>query len=96
MFPLPPGERVRVRGMHFEDLFGSAEPPHPNLLPAFGGPWVRLSCQRKLCLRVSRGEKEQRSGDGHAPVTCPDTPAAPRRCPADPGRCLPSRRGRSG
>ncbi|MDR6771657.1 histidine phosphatase family protein [Azospirillum sp. BE72] len=31
--PLPPGERVRVRGTHGEDLFGSAEPPHPNLLP---------------------------------------------------------------
>ncbi|PWC90665.1 histidine phosphatase family protein [Azospirillum sp. TSO5] len=31
--PLPPGERVRVRGTHGEDLFGCAEPPHPNLLP---------------------------------------------------------------
>ncbi|WP_376966422.1 histidine phosphatase family protein [Azospirillum sp. A26] len=31
--PLPPGERVRVRGTHGEDLFGVAEPPHPNLLP---------------------------------------------------------------
>ncbi|CAO3404406.1 histidine phosphatase family protein [Azospirillum palustre] len=31
--PLPPGERVRVRGAHGEDLFGVAEPPHPNLLP---------------------------------------------------------------
>ncbi|CAO3361745.1 histidine phosphatase family protein [Azospirillum palustre] len=31
--PLPPGERVRVRGSHGEDLFGVAEPPHPNLLP---------------------------------------------------------------
>ncbi|WP_434623676.1 histidine phosphatase family protein [Azospirillum sp. B2RO_4] len=27
------GERVRVRGTHGEDLFGCAEPPHPNLLP---------------------------------------------------------------
>ncbi|QCG88811.1 hypothetical protein E6C72_13255 [Azospirillum sp. TSH100] len=31
--PLPPGERVRVRGTHCDDLFGCAEPPHPNLLP---------------------------------------------------------------
>jgi probable phosphoglycerate mutase len=31
--PLPPGERVRVRGTHGEDLFGYAELPHPNLLP---------------------------------------------------------------
>ncbi|PWC77653.1 histidine phosphatase family protein [Azospirillum sp. TSH64] len=31
--PLPPGERVRVRGTHGEDLFGCAEPPHPDLLP---------------------------------------------------------------
>ncbi|KAA0573185.1 histidine phosphatase family protein [Azospirillum sp. Sh1] len=31
--PLPPGERVRVRGTHGEDLFGCADPPHPNLLP---------------------------------------------------------------
>jgi len=31
--PLPPGERVRVRGTRGEDLFGVAEPPHPNLLP---------------------------------------------------------------
>ncbi|CBS91354.1 protein of unknown function (plasmid) [Azospirillum lipoferum 4B] len=27
------GERVGVRGIRFEDLFGCAEPPHPNLLP---------------------------------------------------------------
>ncbi|KAA0594042.1 hypothetical protein FZ942_21670 [Azospirillum lipoferum] len=70
------GERVRVRGMHCEDLFGFAEPPHPNLLP--------------------RGEKERRSDNGSGALTCPDTPAAPRRCPTGPGRCLPSRRGRSG
>lgn len=31
--PLPPGERIKVRGTHLMDLFGSAEPPHPNLLP---------------------------------------------------------------
>jgi len=31
--PLPPGERIKVRGKHFMDLFGDAEPPHPNLLP---------------------------------------------------------------
>ncbi|WP_377811761.1 histidine phosphatase family protein (plasmid) [Azospirillum sp. A29] len=31
--PLPPGERVRVRGTHGKDLFDCAEPPHPNLLP---------------------------------------------------------------
>ncbi|WP_042703097.1 histidine phosphatase family protein [Azospirillum sp. B506] len=27
------GERVRVRGTHGEDLFGVADPPHPDLLP---------------------------------------------------------------
>ncbi|QCG96918.1 hypothetical protein E6C67_24165 [Azospirillum sp. TSA2s] len=64
--PLPPGERVRVRGMHFEDLFGCAEPPHPNLLPAFGGPKVRLPRQRKRSLRVSRGEKGLISANAHA------------------------------
>ncbi len=31
--PLPPGERIKVRGTHLMDVFGSAEPPHPNLLP---------------------------------------------------------------
>ncbi|CAO3457834.1 precorrin-3B synthase [Azospirillum largimobile] len=31
--PLPPGERIKVRGTHLMDLFGNAEPPHPNLLP---------------------------------------------------------------
>ncbi|KAA0596673.1 hypothetical protein FZ942_11280 [Azospirillum lipoferum] len=31
--PSPPGERVRVRGNRFVDLFGYAEPPHPDLLP---------------------------------------------------------------
>ncbi|WP_377811915.1 precorrin-3B synthase (plasmid) [Azospirillum sp. A29] len=31
--PLSPGERIKVRGTHLMDLFGSAEPPHPNLLP---------------------------------------------------------------
>jgi precorrin-3B synthase len=53
--PLPPGERIKVRGTHLMDLFGSAEPPHPTLLP--GGekeqapallttafPFGRLTC----------------------------------------------------
>ncbi|MGA1860653.1 precorrin-3B synthase [Azospirillum sp. 11R-A] len=31
--PLPPGERIKVRGTHLMDVFGSAEPPHPTLLP---------------------------------------------------------------
>ncbi|PWC77095.1 precorrin-3B synthase [Azospirillum sp. TSH64] len=31
--PLPPGERIKVRGTHLMDVFGDAEPPHPNLLP---------------------------------------------------------------
>lgn len=31
--PLPPGERIKERGTHLMDVFGSAEPPHPNRLP---------------------------------------------------------------
>ncbi|CAO3362525.1 precorrin-3B synthase [Azospirillum palustre] len=31
--PLPPGERIKVRGTHLMDFFGDAEPPHPTLLP---------------------------------------------------------------
>lgn len=31
--PLPPGERIKVRGTHLMDVFGDAEPPHPTLLP---------------------------------------------------------------
>lgn len=31
--PLPPGERIKVRGTHLMDIFGDAEPPHPTLLP---------------------------------------------------------------
>jgi len=31
--PLPPTERIKVRGKHLMDVFGSTEPPHPNLLP---------------------------------------------------------------
>jgi precorrin-3B synthase len=63
--PLPPGERVRVRGTHLMDHFGFAEPPHPNLLP--GGekgnapipspafltvafPFGRLTCAALLAL----------------------------------------------
>ncbi|RJF79714.1 precorrin-3B synthase [Azospirillum cavernae] len=38
--PLPPGERVRVRGEHLMDHFGFAEPPHPDRLP--GGERVRV------------------------------------------------------
>ena len=60
--PLPPGERIKVRGTHLMDLFGVAEPPHPNLLPAIGGPEVRLSRQRRLCLRESGVEKESCNG----------------------------------
>ncbi|QCG90508.1 hypothetical protein E6C72_22155 [Azospirillum sp. TSH100] len=33
----------------------AARPPHPNPLPAFGGPEVRLSRQRKRSLRASGG-----------------------------------------
>ncbi|MBY6263989.1 precorrin-3B synthase [Azospirillum sp. 412522] len=48
------GERIKVRGTHLMDVFGVAEPPHPNLLP--GGekeqapvmvtafPFGRLTC----------------------------------------------------
>jgi len=45
--PLPPGERVGVRGNHPPDIFGFAEPPHPDLLP--GGekekatPWLAVA-----------------------------------------------------
>ncbi|MBY6265626.1 hypothetical protein EI613_27450 [Azospirillum sp. 412522] len=35
----------------------ATRPPHPNPLPAFGGPLVRLSRQGKLRLRVSGGER---------------------------------------
>ncbi|MBP2297633.1 precorrin-3B synthase [Azospirillum picis] len=31
--PLPPGERITVRGTHLMDVFGCAEPPHPIRLP---------------------------------------------------------------
>ncbi len=54
--PLPPGERVRVRGTHGEDLFGSAEPPHPNLLPAFRRSFASpVGNTSKACVG---GEKE--------------------------------------
>ncbi|MBP2232065.1 precorrin-3B synthase [Azospirillum agricola] len=54
LLPLPPGERVGVRGTHLMEIFGCAEPPHPDLLP--GGkkehdawltvafPFGRLTC----------------------------------------------------
>ncbi|MCG5240765.1 precorrin-3B synthase [Azospirillum doebereinerae] len=52
--PLPPGERVRVRGNRPPDIFGFAEPPHPDLLPRGGKetkkwlavafPFGRLTC----------------------------------------------------
>ncbi|AWJ88329.1 hypothetical protein Sp245p_00355 [Azospirillum baldaniorum] len=59
--PLPSGERVpakrAVRGMCLAACPAKAQ-PHPNPLPAFGGPKVRLSRQRKRSLRVSGGERE--------------------------------------
>ncbi|CAO3456618.1 Phosphoglycerate mutase family protein [Azospirillum largimobile] len=57
--PLPPGERVRVRGSRGgpPPRIHAMHPPHPDPLPAFGGPKVRLSRQRKQSLRVSGGER---------------------------------------
>ncbi|AWJ88181.1 hypothetical protein TSH58p_32440 (plasmid) [Azospirillum sp. TSH58] len=46
-----------MRGLRVAIRPAKAQPPHPNPLPAFGGPKVRLSRQRKLCLRVSGGER---------------------------------------
>jgi hypothetical protein len=43
--PLPPGERVRVRGMHEEEIFGFAEPPHPDLLPR-GEKGISVECRK--------------------------------------------------
>ncbi|MBK3777276.1 hypothetical protein GAY31_24525 [Azospirillum brasilense] len=51
-----PAKRA-VRGLRVAARPAKAQPPHPNPLPAFGGPKVRLSRQRKLCLRVSGGER---------------------------------------
>ncbi|PWC39065.1 precorrin-3B synthase [Azospirillum sp. TSO35-2] len=48
------GERIKVRGTHLMDIFGGAEPPHPNLLPreekeisvgkVVAFPFGRLTC----------------------------------------------------
>ncbi|CAO3357448.1 Phosphate regulon sensor protein PhoR (SphS) (EC 2.7.13.3) [Azospirillum melinis] len=40
----------------------AARPPHPNPLPAFGGPMVRLPRQRKRSLCESGGEREPLAG----------------------------------
>ncbi|AWJ92729.1 hypothetical protein Sp245p_23045 (plasmid) [Azospirillum baldaniorum] len=48
-----------MRGLRVAARSAKAQPPHPNPLPAFGGPKVRLSRQRKLRLRVSGGERGQ-------------------------------------
>ncbi|MBK3776516.1 hypothetical protein GAY31_20545 [Azospirillum brasilense] len=54
-----PAQRGRVGvGVRLPNFPVPRDPPHPNPLPAFGGPKVRLSRQRKLRLRVSRGERE--------------------------------------
>ncbi|CAO3439958.1 precorrin-3B synthase [Azospirillum endophyticum] len=64
--PLPPGERIKVRGTHLMDVFGDAEPPHPNLLP--GGekglitgkviafPFGRLTCAALSALAATSTE----------------------------------------
>jgi precorrin-3B synthase len=64
--PLPPGERIKVRGTHLMDVFGSAEPPHPNLLPRgekgsiAGGvvafPFGRLTCATLTALASACAE----------------------------------------
>ncbi|PGH52891.1 error-prone DNA polymerase [Azospirillum palustre] len=54
-FPLPPGERVRVRGMHMPDAFGCAEPPHPDLLPGGEKEILGISLHLRLGLRLIKG-----------------------------------------
>ncbi|GLR79425.1 hypothetical protein GCM10007856_21000 [Azospirillum oryzae] len=61
-----------MRGRHGVDWWGceawqinnrhAVHPPHPNPLPAFGGPGVRLSRQRKQSLRVSGGRGDPSGG----------------------------------
>ena len=64
--PPPPGESIKVWGTHLMDVFGSAEPPHPNLLP--GGekgsiagkvvafPFGRLTCATLAALASACAE----------------------------------------
>ncbi|WP_377808548.1 error-prone DNA polymerase [Azospirillum sp. A29] len=53
--PLPPGERVRVRGTHPPDVFGCAEPPHPDLLPRGEKGILGISLNLRLGLRLIKG-----------------------------------------
>ncbi|QCG91615.1 hypothetical protein E6C72_27955 [Azospirillum sp. TSH100] len=50
------GEGEARQGFHKDP---ATHPPHPDPLPAIGGPMVRLSRQRKRSLRVSGGRGDQ-------------------------------------
>ncbi|WP_376966662.1 hypothetical protein ABNQ39_33445 [Azospirillum sp. A26] len=69
--PLPPGERIKARGTHLMDVFGDAEPPHPNLLP--GG-------RRNLALGERRPSSPSPSPSAASPrpPLPPSLPPAPR------------------
>jgi len=64
--PLPPGERIKVRGTHLMDLFGAAEPPPPALLPRgekgsqmgriIAFPFGRLTCATLAALASACAE----------------------------------------